>query len=252
MEDNEKRFEQDIESFLISPAGGWQKQTFQVSHYDASKGLDLDALVGYIKSTQPKMWQRYEKMVGANPESSFYKRFEQEVSQHGILHVLRNGIKDRGVKFKVVQFKPSSTLNLETLKNYEANITTVTRQFAYSPYNHNTLDMVLSVNGIPLVALELKNQFKGQSVENAKRQFMFDRDPNEALFQFNRRILVYFSVDLHEAWMTTKLAGKKTYFYLLIKAQMVQEMLEGKEIQKILMVILLPIFGSAYFKKMHF
>lgn len=212
MEDNEKRFEQDIESFLISPAGGWQKQTFQASHYDASKGLDLDTLVGYIKTTQPKMWQRYEKMVGTNPESSFYKRLEQEVSQHGILHVLRNGIKDRGVKFKVVQFKPSSTLNLETLKNYEANITTVTRQFAYSPYNHNTLDMVLSVNGIPLVALELKNQFKGQSVENAKRQFMFDRDPNEALFQFNRRILVYFSVDLHEAWMTTKLAGKKTYF----------------------------------------
>lgn len=212
MEDNEKRFEQDIESFLISPAGGWQKQTFQASHYDASKGLDLNALVSYIKTTQPKMWQRYEKMVGANPESAFYKRFEQEVSQHGILHVLRNGIKDRGVKFKVVQFKPSSTLNLETLKDYEANITTVTRQFAYSPYNHNTLDMVLSVNGIPLVALELKNQFKGQSVENAKRQFMFDRDPNEVLFQFNRRILVYFAVDLHEAWMTTKLAGKKTYF----------------------------------------
>ncbi|WP_276421630.1 type I restriction endonuclease subunit R [Lactococcus garvieae] len=212
MEDNEKRFEQDIESFLMSPAGGWQKQTIQASHYDASKGLDLDTLVGYIKTTQPKMWQRYEKMVGANPESSFYKRFEQEVTQHGILHVLRNGIKDRGVKFKVVQFKPSSTLNLETLKDYEANIMTVTRQFAYSSYNHKTLDMMLSVNGIPLVALELKNQFKGQSVENAKQQFMFDRDPNEVLFQFNHRVLVYFAVDLHEAWMTTKLAGKKTYF----------------------------------------
>lgn len=125
---------------------------------------------------------------------------------------MRNGIKDRGVKFKVVQFKPSSTLNLETLKDYEANIMTVTRQFAYSSYNHKTLDMMLSVNGIPLVALELKNQFKGQSVENAKQQFMFDRDPNEVLFQFNHRVLVYFAVDLHEAWMTTKLAGKKTYF----------------------------------------
>ena len=56
MEDNEKRFEQDIESFLMSPAGGWQKQSFPATHYDASKGLDLEALVGYIKTTQPKMW----------------------------------------------------------------------------------------------------------------------------------------------------------------------------------------------------
>lgn len=212
MQDNEKRFEQDIESALISPAGGWSKQNFQATHYDATKGLDLQVLIRYIKNTQPKMWERYEKIMGSTVEDAFYKRFEKEVAQHGMLHVLRNGIKDRGMKFKVIQFKPSSTLNTELVEHYQANLTTVTRQFAYSPYNHNTLDMVLSVNGIPLVAVELKNQFKGQTVENAKVQFMNDRDPKEMMFQFNHRVLVYFAVDLSECWMTTKLAGKKTYF----------------------------------------
>ena len=72
--------------------------------------------------------------------------------------------------------------------------------------------MVLSINGIPLIAVELKNQLKGQSVEHAKKQFMFDRDPKEIVFQFNHRILVYFAVDLNQAWMTTKLSGKKTFF----------------------------------------
>lgn len=212
MEDNEKRFEQDIETWLTSSAGGWTKTTFQESHYDATKGLDIETLIQFVKETQEKKWARYEKVVGADPVESFYKRFEQEVSQHGILHVLRKGIKDRGVHFKIVQLRPSSTLNEDITKDYQANKTQVIRQFAYSPDNRNTIDMVLSINGIPLIAIELKNQLKGQSVEHAKKQFMFDRDPKETVFQFNHRILVYFAVDLNQAWMTTKLSGKKTFF----------------------------------------
>ena len=212
MEDNEKRFEQDIETWLTSPTGGWTKTTFQESHYDATKGLDIETLIQFVKETQEKKWARYEKVVGADPVESFYKRFEQEVSQHGILHVLRKGIKDRGVHFKIVQLRPSSTLNEDITKDYQANKTQVIRQFAYSPHNRNTIDMVLSINGIPLIAIELKNQLKGQSVEYAKKQFMFHRDPKETVFQFNHRILVYFAVDLNQAWMTTKLSGKKTFF----------------------------------------
>lgn len=212
MEDNEKRFEQDIETWLTSPAGGWTKTTFQESHYDATKGLDIETLIQFVKETQEKKWARYEKVVGADPVESFYKRFEQEVYQHGILHVLRKGIRDRGVHFKIVQLRPSSTLNEDITRDYQANKTQVIRQFAYSPHNRNTIDMVLSINGIPLIAVELKNQLKGQSVEHAKKQFMFDRDPKEIVFQFNHRILVYFAVDLNQAWMTTKLSGKKTFF----------------------------------------
>ena len=72
--------------------------------------------------------------------------------------------------------------------------------------------MVLVVNGIPVFAFELKNQYTGQNADNAKTQWMYDRDPREICFQSNRRILAYFCVDHTEVWMTTKLAGKDTYF----------------------------------------
>lgn len=212
MEDNEKRFEQDIESCLTSSTGGWVKKTFKELHYDSVKGLDLEALIRFVKQTQPKAWARYEKIAGLDPVTSFYNRFEEEVLHYGLLHVLRKGFKDRGVPFKVIQFRPSSTLNEEVQAAYRANEAVVTRQFAYSSSNRNTIDMVLSVNGIPLVAMELKNQIKKQSVENAKKQFMFDRSPKEAMLKFNHRILVFFAVDLLEAWMTTKLDGSKTFF----------------------------------------
>ena len=98
------------------------------------------------------------------------------------------------------------------VERYKANILTCTRQFAYSAQNHNTIDVVLSLNGIPVVALELKNQLTGQSVANAQHQFMYDRDEKEFCFRFNNRFLVYFAVDLYEVAMTTQLQGEKTFF----------------------------------------
>ena len=75
--------------------------------------------------------------------------------------------------------------------------------------------MVLVINGIPVAALELKNQYTGQTVENARVQWMDDRDPKEVPFRFNNRILAYFCVDHTEVLMTTRLAKRDTYFLRL-------------------------------------
>ena len=211
VENREMRFEQDIETSLTK-VGGWEKESFQNSHYDASVGIDVDRLISFIGQTQPKQWERYLTIYQIDAKRKLMKRFDEEVNTHGVLHVLRNGIRDRGVTLKVAFFRPVSGLNEELQEKYEANRFTCTRQFAYSPNNRNTIDMVLSVNGIPLVALELKNQYTGQSVENALVQYQQNRNPKELVFNFNRRFLVYFAVDHYEVYMTTKLAGNKTYF----------------------------------------
>jgi type I restriction enzyme, R subunit len=208
-EDNEKRFESDIETYLLTE-GGYSKG--DQSNYDKERAIDINQLVAYIKETQERAWTRYEKIYKEEAINRLYKRLNDEIDTNGLLHVLRYGITDRGVKLKIASYRPESTLNEKIIKDYQANRLSVTRQFAYSTDNNKTLDMVLSLNGIPIVALELKNQFKGQSVENGKKQFMYDRDPREKIFQFNKRILVYFAVDLYEVWMTTKLNGKDTYF----------------------------------------
>lgn len=60
--------------------------------------------------------------------------------------------------------------------------------------------------------MELKNQFTGQSVQNAKWQYIEDRDPKELLFQFKKRALVHFAVDTDEVYMTTRIDGKRTKY----------------------------------------
>ena len=119
---------------------------------------------------------------------------------------------DYGVKFRIAYFKPETSLNSELQSQYNKNILTVTRQVKYSKLNENSLDLVLFINGIPVATVEIKNHFTGQSVDNAKRQYKYDRDPKELLFQFKKRTLVHFVVDADEVYLTTKLNGAKTFY----------------------------------------
>ena len=210
MAENEKQFEANIEQYLISPAGGFTKATD--AGYDPSMALDIRTLVDFVKATQPLMWQRFEKQCGSDPYKKFYKAFEDAVQMDGILSVLRHGFKHRGMDFRVCYFRPESTLNQVAVRHYNQNVCQCIRQWHYSAQNHNSVDMMLAINGIPVVAIELKNQLTGQSVDNAKLQWQYDRDCREPAFQFNHRILAYFAVDLYEAWMTTELKGEKTWF----------------------------------------
>lgn len=220
MDKGEKRFERDIESFLISPEGGYAQFCGQDEEgnwlhnrqHDITKCIYMDVLCEFIEKTQPKEWAKYVKYYGVNAAEKLYHRLETTISNQGLLYVLRNGIEDMGCKLKICYFKPESELNPLAMERYEANILGCTRQFRYSTANTNTIDMVLSVNGIPVVALELKNQLTGQDYHCAIKQFKDDRNSKEFAFRLNHRFLVYFAVDLYEAWMTTQLADGSTRF----------------------------------------
>lgn len=212
MAENEKQFESNIEDFLISPDGGYEKATDAGYTASSDMALDIHTLVGFVKATQPIMWQRFEKQCNSDPYRKFYKCFEDAVQMDGLLSVMRHGFKHRGMDFKVCYFKPESTLNDVAVKRYGQNVCQCIRQWHYSQQNNNSVDMMLAINGIPVVAIELKNQLTGQTVDNAKLQWQYDRDQREPAFWLNHRILAYFAVDLYEAWMTRELKGTDTYF----------------------------------------
>lgn len=206
---NEKRFESDIEAFFLSAEGGYTKTA---DTYDANAGLYVNTLIDFIKATQPKEWARFEKTCVSDPVKKFITAFNNACDADGLLYILRHGFKHRGIPFRVCYFKPESHLNKTANDLYKQNICNCVRQWYYSTVNKNSVDMVLVLNGIPVIALELKNQYTGQNVDNAKNQWMYDRDPREICFNFNKRILAYYCVDHTDAYMTTKLDKGDTYF----------------------------------------
>lgn len=208
-ETTEKRFETDIEAFFLSAAGGYTKNN---DTYEPDLGLYSATLIRFIQKTQPNEWKRFTMQNATEPERKFCLAFNIACDMDGLVSVLRHGFKHRGITFRVCYFKPESSLNQTAQALYEKNEITVNRQWYYAKENNNSVDMVIAINGIPVFAFELKNQYTGQNVDNAKRQWMYDRDPREICFQFNKRILGYFCVDQLEVWMTTKIDGKDTFF----------------------------------------
>ena len=209
MPTNEKQFESDIVDFLLSPAGGY---THNEDVYDPKIGLFTDTLLRFVQTTQPRAWARFERQNKVDPARKFCVAFENACDRDGVLSVLRHGFKTRGISFRVCYFRPESGLNPTAAELYARNEVTCNRQWFYSADSHKSVDVVLAINGIPVFAFELKNQYTGQNVEHAKEQWMKDRSPREACFQFNRRVLGFFCVDHTEAWVTTKLDGDNTFF----------------------------------------
>lgn len=224
----EKNLEEDIETFLCSPGGGFLKcddkhsllyvenGTYQMvgggymEHRD--RALDAVTLVNFVQTTQPKAWERFERMCNSDPTAKFVKVFNDAIDRLGVVAVLKHGFKHRGISFKVVFFKPESGLNESAADRYAKNVCRCIRQFHFAETGNQTIDMVLDVNGIPLVGIELKDQFTGQDVENAMRQWREDRDPRCRCLKFNTRMVAFFAVDLENVYMTTKLEASKTFF----------------------------------------
>ena len=205
----EKNFEEAIENYLITN-GGYEKGNPE--HLNRATALDEDTFIRFIKTTQPTEWEKHTRNYPQNPEQALLKRFQDEVSATDLLYVLRHGFKDRGVKFYPCIFKPESTKNPKHAEKYSQNILHCTRQMKFSLIDERSIDIVLLLNGIPIVSMELKNQFTGQDVSNAINQYKFNRATKDKMFEFKQRVLVHFAVDLYEVYMTTRLQGPSTYF----------------------------------------
>ncbi len=204
-------FEDAIEWYLTE-YGGFEKG--DKNSFDPERGLDPTVLIPFIKATQAKEWDYLQNILKEKTEGVLLDELCKALASEyeGCLSVLRHGFKCYGKTFRVAFFAPASGLNPDTKRLYDANRLTITRQLKYSNKHGNTIDVVLSLNGIPVATAELKNPMTGQTWKNAVRQYQEDRDPNDLIFQFKKRTLVHFAVDTDEAYMTTQLKGKSTYF----------------------------------------
>lgn len=204
----ESGFEEFIEQQLVSLH---KYRSRPSSSYNKDLCMDTELVLEFIQTTQKDSWNKLVEQYGGDVANRFLARLDEELLSRGLLSVLREGVKDRGVNIRLAYWKPENDKNPETLVDYAGNILSVMRQVKYSAKNENSIDMVIFVNGLPLFTIELKNQFTGQNVINAISQYKTDRDQKEKLLSF-KRCLTHFAVDTEQAYMTTRLVGLSTYF----------------------------------------
>ncbi len=207
---SEEAYEALIEEHLVSH-DGYDKG--DPNAYDANLALIPEDLLAFVEKTQPKVWAKQQQIHGSDLPKTLLTAFDKATKgPKGVLDVIRHGFKFYGQTVRVAAFQPAHGLNPEVEEQYRANVLRVVRQVHHDPKQpKDSTDVVLFLNGIPIVTAELKNAMTSQKASHAKQQYR-ERDPDAPLFQFKRRALVHFAVGSDEVWMTTRLAKTSTYF----------------------------------------
>lgn len=175
--------------------------------------LDTALLFEFLEHTQPKAVAKLKNYHKDLYETKIIKRLNDQIKDKGIIEVLRKGIVDgfTDTKLTLLYDKPVSAYNVEANTQYQANVFSVMRQVYFSTTTRQSLDMMVFINGIPVISFELKNELTKQSVTDAINQYKNDRDPNEPIFRFSK-LMVNFAVDTEEVWMCTNLQKEKSFF----------------------------------------
>jgi type I restriction enzyme R subunit len=197
----------------MTSAGGWEQG--EPTRYDRQLALYPDDLIAFVRDTQGKAWDKLAKHSGGEDAAAaaLTKRVAEQLTKRGTIDLIRNGVSEKNIRFKLCYFRPNLVADHTGLTLYNANRLTVVRQIHHDAGRpQDSIDLVLIVNGIPTATAELKNKYSatGWDVEEAIRQYREDRDPRNILL--GGRALVHFALDGDLAYMTTRLAGEGTRF----------------------------------------
>lgn len=221
------------------PTSVMEYHEIPASEYNKPENKDncilVSELITFLKDTQPEQYQKMldvaegdEALVIRNiiarvnsemnsrlrPATAAHLKNNMELPQ-GTLSLLRMEEFNAGLtgKFKLLYTKPANNKTPEHDENYRKNRLSIVRELRYSKNNTNEIDLVIFVNGFPVVTIELKNALTGQNHHNAIKQYMTERPvKNEKFFDF-KRVLVHFAMGTEQVYMTTRLNGEDTRFF---------------------------------------
>ncbi|WP_299550867.1 type I restriction endonuclease [uncultured Tateyamaria sp.] len=208
----EKVLQDHLIAELVDGAGYVRREAS--SDYDRALAMDRALVLDFIQSTQPEAWKKLSQHYAASAEDVLFKQLDKALKDRGLLDVLRKGIKIvPGIALSLCYFRPASALEPKRVAEYQANILSVIDEVEYSQKHGGRLDVVLFINGLPVVTIEAKNLLTGSTFRNAEKQYRDDRSPaGEPLLTFKRGALVHFALDEDNVSMTTRLMNGKTRF----------------------------------------
>lgn len=175
--------------------------------YDKNLAMDKELLLEFLKATQEK---ELEKLNLSDDE--IIAKINENIIKYGILECLKYGVYINNTHFELVYNKESSGFNADLAQKYEKNKITIMQEVNADKDNKERVDLVLFVNGVAFACMELKSNFSGQNVNHAIKQYKEDRNPQNRLFDNRLGAVVFFALDLHECYMSTKLQKYQTKF----------------------------------------
>lgn len=181
--------------------------------YNQAFAMDTELLFKFLYSTQADKMEKLKKIYKTNFESTVLNVINNDIcAKNGsLIDSFKNGVEfDNGTTLDLYYPKPETTLNPITIENYNNNIFSVMEEVYHK--DKERIDLVIFLNGISIFAFELKCNTTNQDYKDAIIQYKNTRDATTRLFLYKKGVFAAFAMDLNEAWFTTKLNGKSSYF----------------------------------------
>lgn len=207
---------EDLKAGIKDSAPDFGNRLYKVGwpeDFNMKYALDTRLFWLFLHNTQATELAKLKRNSPDDWQQKVLERFDRLIKKQGILHLLKKGLSVDDAHFDLFYPAPLNSSSDKVKQNFAANIFSCTRQLRYSQANPlQEIDLVLFINGIPVVTFELKNAWTGQTArDHGQKQYCNDRDISQPLLNFGR-CLVHMAVDTDEAYMTTRLAGKDTFF----------------------------------------
>ena len=182
------------------------------TYFDDKFAADRELLMRFLFETQPETMAQLKKVFKDKLEDTLIATINAEATKErgSLLSVLKHGIELANFKLDLLYQKPATTFNRDASLRYQKNIFSVMKEVWAS--DKERVDLVVFINGLAVIAIELKCNLAGQSYADAITQYRTERNPKTRLFRFKAGCLVCFAMDLNEVYMTTRLNGAATFF----------------------------------------
>ncbi len=166
----EEQFENHIVNYLINTHG--YKRLTTADCTDKDFHIVQSHLFSFITETQKENYAQLKENYSTDTEREIFRALKDELNKKPLWVIIRNGLSVRGIKFDLYFPKPRQNSSQVSWENYRKNIFAVKQQYRFSTDNQYSIDVVLFLNGLPVITIELKHENCGQNVHDAVAQYI--------------------------------------------------------------------------------
>lgn len=146
---------------------------------DTENFIVEDHVWAFLNDTQSETIKKLAENYGTDAREEVFRALRNELRSTPLWLLIRHGLRVSGLEFRLYYPKPRSSESIAN-KLYDKNRISFRPHFYFGDTN-TEVDFVFFLNGLPIVALELKHE-KNQTVHDAVTQFT-KRDHTRKIFQ---------------------------------------------------------------------
>ncbi|RLD62272.1 MAG: type I restriction endonuclease subunit R [Bacteroidetes bacterium] len=140
-------------------------------------------LISFIASTQPDKYAGIQENYGADTDREIIKALKEELTKKQLWLIMRNGIEVKGTGIELYKPKPRSATSKLQKENYKKNIFSFSKEYYYNKLTQERIDIVIWLNGLPIIVIELKHEDEGQICEDAIFNSFLNRDLENEIYR---------------------------------------------------------------------